>query len=45
MFPHEMTREQIISMLRILGNELDKRGILGRIILAGGACMCLVVGG
>ena len=37
-----MTREQILESLRQLGEELDALGMLGEILLTGGAAMCLV---
>ena len=37
-----MTREQILENLRQLGEELHAQGMLGEILLTGGAAMCLV---
>ena len=37
-----MNREQILNSLRQLGEELDAVGMVGEILLTGGASMCLV---
>jgi len=37
-----MTREEILENLRQLGEELDALGMMGEILLTGGAAMCLV---
>ena len=37
-----LTRDKIISGLRRLGEELEKEGMGGEILLTGGAAMCLV---
>ena len=37
-----LSRDIIIEVLKKLGEELEKRGLKGEIILTGGASMCLV---
>jgi len=37
-----LSRDSIIKVLKKLGEELEKRGLKGEIILTGGASMCLV---
>jgi hypothetical protein len=38
-----MNREEIATYLRLLGEELQRRGVTGEIIVAGGAFMLLVI--
>jgi hypothetical protein len=39
-----LTKEQMLKYLRQLSDELDALGLLGEILLTGGAAMCLVHG-
>src|SRR5690348_8835175 len=39
-----MNRQQIEHNLQLLGHELEKRGITGEIVIAGGAMIALLIG-